>query len=138
MLYILTPTETYMKKPKIPQIKTQNTRMPSLYKKLFKNEFHPYISVFHEAVKLEFVKEHRQLRVRKIGCSAISDNGITFTVDKNKANNLAPPELIEVNKDDYEIKSYQNKSWIEAYVYYLPDSFTSATFVYNGNTYEVF
>ncbi len=126
-----------MKKPRIP-----NTKPSPLFSKLFSNEFHPYISVFHAGVYLRFTKPPYgdMLRVRKLGCSAISFNGITFRVPENEMEAFIPPVLTGSDSVVYppRLPRYSNVSRVVEFEYRVPDGFKNATFEYQGNTYEVF
>lgn len=126
-----------MKKPRIP-----NTKTSSLYNKLFNNEFHPYISLFTAGIYLKFTKppygDH--FRVRKLGCSAVSHNGITFIVPEKHFSNFKAPDLIDPDKNlciHYQ-PFYSNLSRLVTFEYRISESFRHGTFEYQGNTYEVF
>lgn len=126
-----------MKKPRIPK-----TQKSNLYNKLFNNEFHPYISVFDVGVYLRFTKPAYgdMLRVRKLGCSDVSLNGITFRVSEKEIEAFIPPVLTGPDSIVYPPRSaqYSNVARIVEFEYRVPTDFKNAMFEYQGNTYEVF
>lgn len=127
-----------MKKPRIPNSKTS-----TLYTRLFKNEFHPAPSYFHGRHWFKFYRtDGRQMSVKKVGCSDVSANGVSFLIDEKELKQFITPELIGLNTRDYDVKMQSNNPGINdrmvVFNYTLPDSISTATFQYAGNTYEVF
>lgn len=126
-----------MKKPRIP-----NTKTSSLYNKLFNNEFHPYISVFSAGVYLKFTKPPYgdQLRLRKLGCSNVSLNGVTFLIPEKEFENFKPPILFGDDDFTYELfpAHHSYVSRVVVFEYRVSKEFKNAKFEYQGNTYEVF
>lgn len=128
-----------MKKPRIPK-----TQKSNLYDRLFNNEFHPYASIFHVSVCFRFYRRSGQLRVRKLGCSAVSQNGISFRINEKDIESFIPPGLVAIDSERVSVtighesvERNTTNTWF-TYNYCLPDNISTATFEYAGNTYEVF
>lgn len=82
------------------------------------------------------------MSVKKVGCSDVCSNGVSFLIDEKELKQFITPELIGLNARDYDVKVQSNNPGINdrmvVFNYTLPDSISTATFQYAGNTYEVF